>query len=48
LISEHLAAPKLERGIPDPVLRLREAFATAQKKGVDVVTEVRVWSGQLV
>jgi len=48
LISEHLSAPKLERGIPDPVLRFREAILLAQKKGIDVLSEVHVWCGQSV
>jgi len=33
------SGPKYERGVPDPVLRFREALERAQKKGVDFVGE---------
>jgi len=48
LIDETYSKPKLDRGIPDPVLRFREAILTAHKKGVDIVNEVQLWCGQSV
>lgn len=32
--------PRFERGVPDPILRLHEAFSRAEKKGVDLQSEL--------